>query len=125
ADHHVLEHGHGREQMDRLEGPGDAEPGDVVRLEAEDVMSVERDVSGVGVVEPGDHVEERGLPRSVRTDDADDLALLDVQVQLGQGGQAAEALGQAGDLEQLAHSIRSGVAAPAPPTWMVAETLSP
>ena len=47
---------------------------------------------GVRLVDAGDQVEERRLAGAVRADHADDLALVDVEVELGDDLQAAEGL---------------------------------
>ena len=59
--------------------------------EAGDVAAVEPDRAGVGPVEPGDEIEQRRLAGAVRADDADELALGDVEIDAIDGGQAAEA----------------------------------
>ena len=55
---------------------------DLVRLQADDALAVERDVALVRPVDAGDQVEERRLAGAVRPDHADDLALVDVQVEV-------------------------------------------
>ncbi len=54
--------------------------------------AVEQDVALVGPVDARDEVEQRGLAGPVRPDHADDLALVDVQVELVDHLQAAERL---------------------------------
>ena len=53
-----------------------------------------------GRVDAGDEVEERRLAGAVRADHADDLVLVDVQVEVGDHLQAAERLRDALQLEQ-------------------------
>ena len=77
-----------------------AEARDLVRLEADDAALVEQDVAVVGLVDAGDQVEERRLAGAVRADHADDLALVDVQVELGDDLEAAERQRDAAQLEQ-------------------------
>src|SRR5207253_1758393 len=106
---------HVGEQVNGLEGSGDPQLGDLVRLEPHQVVSVERGLAAVRLVQASDQVEQGGLPGAVRPDDADDLAGLDGDVELADGRQPTEGLGEAVDLQQGAHS-----AAPAVPTATVA-----
>src|SRR5207244_366256 len=75
--HEVVEHAHTLEESDVLEGAGDAERGDVGRLEVRPVLAVENDPSLVRMVEATDRVEQRGLAGAVGTDDGQDLAVTD------------------------------------------------
>ena len=52
-----------------------------------------------GGLEPTDHVEQRGLPRPVRADQAHDFALPDGERDLIQRHQTAEPLGDILDLQ--------------------------
>ena len=118
--HHVLQHGHVHEQPQRLERARDPEPGDDVRRPARDRLCCPRlgdepDVSRARLVHAGDHVEDRGLARAVRPDDADHLTLADLQVQLGQGAQPAERQGQPVELENGAHVATSTRRCPSSP----------
>ena len=63
-------------------------------------MSVEPNVAGVGRDHPGDDVEQRRLAGTVGTDDADDLALLDVEIKIADRPHTAKVAGEAADLEQ-------------------------
>ncbi len=74
ADHHVLEHGHAREQREVLERAADAERGHVMRGVADDRLALEDQVAAVRRVEPAHAVEQRGLARAVRADQPDDVA---------------------------------------------------
>ena len=74
-DEHVLARGQAAERLEPLERARDAEPGAAVRAGAGDVGAVEPDVTAdVGRLQPGDHVEERGLARAVRPDEPGDAA---------------------------------------------------
>ena len=79
--HHVLAHGHVEEQPQRLERAGDPAARDLVRLEALDARAGEDDVAAGRLVHARDEVEQRRLAGAVRADHADDLALVDVQVE--------------------------------------------
>ena len=103
ADHDVLGHGEIGEGLELLEGARDAAAGDAVGPQAGDLAAVEEDAAGVGRLEAGDQVEQRRLAGAVGADDAEDLALVDIEGDVGVGGEAAEALGHAFDVEQQAH----------------------
>ena len=90
ADHHVLEHGLGREQREVLEGAADAQAGDAVRRHGQERRAVEGDRARGRRVEPAHAVEERGLPGAVRSDEPHDLARLDVEGHAVEGDDAAE-----------------------------------
>ena len=106
--HHVLLHGHVQEQPQRLERARDAALRDHVRRQSEQRGPVEEDLAAVGAVDAGDQVEERRLAGAVRADHADDLALVDVQVEPVDHLQAAEGLRdplQLEDAEAAAQTI--------------------
>src|SRR6266581_4423564 len=100
--HEVVEHAHTLEESDVLEGAGDAEGGDVGRLEVRPVLAVENDPSLVRMVEATDRVEQRGLAGAVGTDDGQDLAVTDPQAHLVQRHERAEADADARYLEERA-----------------------
>ncbi|MGX1297675.1 hypothetical protein AB7M75_007583 [Bradyrhizobium ottawaense] len=77
ADQEVGEHGRVLEQLDVLEGAGDAELGDVVRRLFGDILILEEDAARGRPVDPRDQVEDRALAGAVGTDNREDLALLD------------------------------------------------
>ena len=60
----------------------------------------------VGLVDARDEVEQRRLAGAVRADHADDLALVDVQVEVVDHLEAAERHRDALQLEQLLGAIR-------------------
>jgi len=64
-----------------------------VRGHPRDVAAVEEDAALVRGVEARDDIEEGGLARAVRADDADDLARGGAQRDFTDRGQSAEALG--------------------------------
>src|SRR6185437_13318404 len=111
----VLFHGQIQEKAQRLEGARDPAARDLVRLEAEDRLPLEANVPGVGLVDARHEVEQRRLARAVRPDHADDLALVDVQVEPVDAREAAEVLRHALDLEQPGHQTISTRALPSNP----------
>ena len=68
-------------------------------------MPVQEDATGVGRLEAGDQIKQRRLAGAVGTDDADDLALVHIEDNIGVGGQPAIAFRQTPDLEQRAHGL--------------------
>ena len=106
AHEHVLGRGHAAEEADVLVGSRQAQPGDLVRAQLVDLGAVEGDAALVDLVEAGDAVEERGLARAIGSDDADDRALFEVEGQVADGGQAAEAFRRVAGLEQC-HGLGS------------------
>ncbi len=78
-----------------------------MRPEAYEAAPSEHDVAGVWAVDPGDEIEQRRLTGTVRADHADDLVLVDVQVEVPNDLETAERLVDAPQLEQaaLAHTI--------------------
>ena len=77
------------EQLQRLPGAAEPEPLALVGGEVLDVAAVEADPARRRD-EPGEAVDERRLAGPVGTDQPDDLAFLDVEVDLVDGAQAAE-----------------------------------
>ena len=104
ADQDVLHRGHVREQPDVLVCPGHAQVGDLVAAELVDRLAVELDLARCDGVEPGDAVEERRLPGAVRSDDADDGALIELEVELVHRQEPAEPLGD-GACHEERHDI--------------------
>ncbi len=100
ADQDVVEHRHGAEEAEILEGPSDAERGDAVARRRQQRAALELDEAAVEAIEPTEAVEERRLARPVGADQAADLTLFDIEGDAVEGDDAAEALGDARDAEQ-------------------------
>src|SRR4051812_36599546 len=66
AHHHVFDRAHGREEADVLERARHAHGRDLIRAPARDVLAVEDQLPGRGLVEAGEDVEEGRLARAVR-----------------------------------------------------------
>src|SRR4030095_11559993 len=104
----------------RLEGARHAESGDAVGGQRLDRLPGHTDGPGRWPLEPIDQIEQRGLPRAVRADERDDLALADPKSHIVQHLETAEALADAGALEEgdphecplLDHTRRESVNAP-------------
>jgi hypothetical protein len=109
--HDVLEHRHVREQPHALQGARDAEPGQLVRLEAGEGLAAPAERALVGGDEAADDVEQGGLAGAVRADDAEHLVRLDAQRDGVQRRQAAEADRDPGGLEPAAGAGAGGAGA--------------
>jgi hypothetical protein len=107
ADEHVLERGHVLEEADVLKCSADAELGDGVRRLAGHVAARELDPAGRRLVDPGEHVEERGLARAVRADQADDRAGRDREVDVVDRDQPAELLADIYRMQDVSHAAQS------------------
>ena len=82
---HHLEHGadvvlDGEAAEDRrlLRQIADPEPRALVHRQRGDVLAVEFDAAAVGLDQPGDHVEDRGLAGAVGPEQPDRLAAADI-----------------------------------------------
>src|SRR5919107_4670506 len=94
------------EQLDVLEGAGDAERCDAVRGHVGDVGAVEYQLAAGRLVDAAHQVEDRGLAGPVGADDGEDLALADVEGHTIDSLDAAEVDREAVDQEE-AHRSRS------------------
>ena len=103
----VLAHGEVVEQLGALPGAREPAPRPRVRRQPREIAPVELDAARVAD-EAGDRVDERRLAGAVRPDQADELALLDVDVDVVDGAHAAEADGQAGGGQDGAHDALAG-----------------
>ena len=87
------------EQADVLERPRDADSEPVMGRHAGDVAAAEDDIPGADRKDPADQVDGRALARSVGADEAEDVAVRDLEVERIDGPDAAEILRQAAELE--------------------------
>ena len=106
ADPDIVEHRKIGKQRDVLEGAADADFGDPVRRARQDALAFHQDVAGARLVEPGEAVEERRLAGAVRSDQAEDLALVHVERHAIQRDDAAEHDADVANREQGALSLR-------------------
>src|SRR6266702_5626739 len=95
----VLEDAEAVKRPRDLEGAADTADDDPVRREACDLRAVEPDRAGRWHQRARQHVEDRALARAVRADQAEDLALRDLERHVVDRGEAAKALDQALDYE--------------------------
>ena len=90
ADANIVHHREVGKQRDVLEGAADADLGDPVRRPRQDAGAFHQDVAGARLVEPGEAIEQRGLAGAVRSDQAEDCALVHVEGHAIQRDDAAE-----------------------------------
>src|SRR6266487_896404 len=102
---HVVVHGDAGKDVGDLERLREAPPVDDLGPESRDLLAPEDDPAGGGSVQAADDVEERGLARPIGADDGEHLALSDHEAHARQGGEGAEALRHALDLEHGGHLI--------------------
>jgi hypothetical protein len=105
---HVVEDGQPGEQAGDLKGPRHAQGRPAVARPACDIAAEQQDLARGGGQGPGDDVEERGLARSVGPDDRLPVAGEHLQIDAPDGLQAAEALGEASELERRRRGPRRG-----------------
>src|SRR5580704_10841354 len=82
-----------------LEHHAGAKPGDPVRRPARDLDAADAHRAGIGPLNAHDEFQHRGLAGAVRTDQAEDFSSLDAKRHVLDGNEAAEPLGEAGNLE--------------------------
>src|SRR5439155_21494006 len=99
-DEEVVEGAELLEQLEILEGARDLEPCPLVRFEVPEVAALVADVALVAREDAGDAVEHGGLAGAVRADQAEDLALEEVEGDVGQCLDAAEPQRDVLDLQQ-------------------------
>ncbi len=71
-----------------------------IRRHLREIDAVEQDAAGIRLFEAGDQPQQRGLAAAGRSEQRKELALVDVERKLIDGGEAAEALAQALDAQQ-------------------------
>ena len=80
AEAHVLHHRQAGKRLGQLERADHADAGEFVRRATGDLLAVEVPLPVVGVVEPGEQVEQRCLAGAVGSDQGGDLAALHLDV---------------------------------------------
>src|SRR5690606_13429563 len=90
----VLAHGRVGVDRGRLKGARQSVLDHLAGRQAEQLPAVEAHAARRGRVGAGNEVERCALAGPVRPDQADDLALVNVETQVSHGLQAAERLGQ-------------------------------
>ena len=100
ADPHIVEHRLTREQRKVLKGPGNADLGDAVRRPVEQRAALEQDFAAVGRVEAAEAIEQCRLAGAVGADQAEDLALFQLERDAVERDDAAEPHRDIANLEQ-------------------------
>ena len=114
-DGQVLAHREAGEQLVDLVALGEPELADVGHVHAGDVAALEHDRAGGRRHLAGQHLEEGRLAGAVRADDAAQLAVIDREIDVAVGDEAAVALGQAARLQDRAAIAVDRV--PRAPAW--------
>ncbi len=112
AGHDVVQHAHPVEKGDVLEGPRDAQTGDLIGFHRSALVALEPDLAFLRDVKARDDVEHGGLARPVRPDDRPYLTIADVEGDIGDRIDAAEAQRDVLHLHQHAANpaaVRGGV----------------
>ena len=94
AERDVLAHGHVLERRVVLEDEADVA---LLRRERRRVLAGEEDLAGVGRLEPGDDPEQRRLARAARPEERRERARLDVERDVVERDEVAEALRDVAD----------------------------
>src|SRR5207248_3087876 len=97
---HVLDHAELAEQPAVLERAADTQGRDTVRAQTAQRSAGEAYLSTRRGIDAGHYVEKCRLARAIWTDQADDFALPDLQVDIAQGSQASETFTNSGRLEE-------------------------
>src|SRR5271156_2211719 len=96
---HVFEDGQPAEWPRDLEGSSDTTIDDAVWRGPGDLTPSETDRARGRRQGAGQHVEYGALARAVRADQAENLALIDLERHVGDGREATETFGQTGDFQ--------------------------
>lgn len=92
-----------RKKFDVLKRPGNPFSGNLVGPQIGDVLSFEQDLSGSGLINSTDAIEDSGLPRSVRPDDGINRPLLHFKANVRQRFDAAKRDSEILDFEDRVH----------------------
>ena len=103
AEHDVLARRRAGKDADELEGSGDAGATYLEGPDADDLIALKDDRPGVRRQFASDEVEDGGLARAVRADEAGDAAGGDIEGEVADGDETAESFPEAMDAE---HGVR-------------------
>src|SRR5258708_22226875 len=92
AERDVLDHAHVGDDFDVLKGPTQAKGGGALWGLRPQRVTLELDLAGAQGQDAGDQVEGRAFAGAVRTDQPDDAAALDLEIDVVDGDEAAENL---------------------------------
>ncbi len=99
AEGDIVEHGHMPEQGIVLEH--EADPA-VARRDIGGVAAIEHHLAGIGEFQAGQDPQQRGLARTRRAQQRDQLAFLDPERHVAERGKAAEGLMDIADIDHFA-----------------------
>src|SRR6476646_5953951 len=106
----VFPHRQFRKHLQQLEGPANAEPIQLRRPQTRDPSAVDLHFAGARGQLAQDAVEQGRLAAAIRSDQAEDLALLNVEADAVDCGDAAETLADVVDFEDRGHGAVSSLA---------------
>ena len=110
AEHDVLARRRAGKDAHELERPGDASAAYLEGSDADDLIALKDDRPGVRRQFSSDEVEDGGLARAVRADEAGDAAGGDIEGEVADGDETAESFPEAVDAEQGARRRTGAVA---------------
>src|SRR5262245_28910331 len=90
AQEQIVQHRRMRELAEVLKGARDAQACDLVGLEAQEITPIEGYASRHGLIDTGEHIEQRGLARAVWANHGKQLALWHGERDIGQRGYSLE-----------------------------------
>ena len=109
ADHDVLQHRELRKRLHDLECTCESAQADRIRRETDDALAPERHLAGCRLLEARYQREGGRFAGPVRPDQADELPLPHLEVDLGQRVHAAEPHGDLAGAEHRGHGSAAGV----------------
>src|ERR1700712_5396036 len=95
----VLLHADALERFWNLERPGNSAAGPDMRRRSVQAFAVHQDVAAIGAEQPGDAVHQRALSGTVRTQNTDALAGIDIQRNLLERGKSTETFSERSHLQ--------------------------
>src|SRR5690606_8656710 len=98
--HDIVQNGHAIEQRNILKGAGNAQPRYLIGSHRAAPLTAKPDLTLLRDVKSGNHVQHRGLARTVRADYGADLALADVEADVLDRRHAAKAQGDVFQIHQ-------------------------
>src|SRR5215470_14226676 len=86
----ILQDGHVLEQAPGLKCPRHTRAAEIVRLPAYGILAIEQHATARWSLKPGEAVDQCGLPRPVRTDQAEHFVPIDSESDIGECSQSLE-----------------------------------
>ena len=105
AGHHVIEDGHAAERFCNLKGARKPVGADVMRPQADHLLTESGHRAGIGPVKPHDEIEGGRLAGAVRTDQRQRFVFTHGEADILHGAKAAETLVEVGDDECVRHGV--------------------